>query len=289
MTIDIPLKKLLRVNQNDIVRFACSDIKIVKIRELPTDKQPVKESRLDGLLEVNDELIVHIEPQAYRNKALPHRMLRYRADIGEHFISQKKCVPSIRQIVILFDRKHDNREHRLCDNWGNDVSLDFSYKVIKLWEIDRKEVMSNGLVGLSPLFPFMKREAGDTMESVFIESAELIRKSSAPLIANDLLGIMALMCENELSINFFRKFLAKEQIMKSKYMTMLFNELYLDKLEEAETRGKLEGKLEGELEGEQKGQLDMARCLLELGIPFDKIMKASKMPKKTLQKHLLGS
>lgn len=297
--IDIPIKKLFKRSLNDWLRYLMPEIKNPVIRDLPTEITPKSQSKLDSLYEVKDvgingEFILHIEPQGYRENSLPHRMLRYRADMGEHYASKNLPVPSIRQIVVLFSPEHDNHKHRLTDSWDDDKTLEYRYTVIKLWEIKRSEIKKRGLTELAALFPFMQREEGDSDESVFAEAAEIIKMFPTEEGANDLLGILTMFCENKLSKKFFKKFFTKEQIMKSEYLTELFNELAADRREEWTQEGEKTGILKGEktgiLKGEktglQRGKLEMARNLYELGVPFEKIVKAAKMPKKTIQKHL---
>ena len=76
-------------------------------------------------------VIVNIEPMGYRDPALLVRMMRYRSDIWEATINDKKGTPHILQTVIFFYPQDDNRKHLLTDNNNGVTSVHFTYEIMK--------------------------------------------------------------------------------------------------------------------------------------------------------------
>ena len=143
MKSDIPMKRILQVRPEDWISFLFPKLTKINITEMATNKVPKAESRMDNLTFVNNEFILHIEPKGYLDKALPCRMLRYRSDTWEYTISKDLGTPTIKQGVIFFFQNHDNGMHQLTDEWEeNDPTLDFSYKTIKIWEIEKEKIIN---------------------------------------------------------------------------------------------------------------------------------------------------
>ncbi|OIQ58987.1 hypothetical protein MTIN_25540 [Moorella thermoacetica] len=94
----------------------------------------------------------------YYDPALPARMMRYRSDIWEATLQAGKGTPPILQAVFFFYPEHDNKNHQLSDYWGNLKTLEFTYRVVRVWEEPRQSVIERGLIGLYPLLPLMKGE-----------------------------------------------------------------------------------------------------------------------------------
>ena len=168
-SIDIPLKRLVQLCPGDWIKYLQPNCSDNAIRPFKTEYIPKTTSKLDNVFQIEDPngtYIVNIEPMGYRDPALPARMMRYRSDIWEATINDKKGTPHILQTVIFFYPEDDNRKHLLTDNNNGVISLHFTYDVIKIWEKPRQEVLEQKLVGLYPLLPLMQGEPGEQPEIV---------------------------------------------------------------------------------------------------------------------------
>ena len=105
---------------------------------------------------------------------MPARMLRYRSDIWEYTIEAGIGTPSIKQAVVYFYREHDNKQYLLEDNWGNEKTLQFCYKVVKVWELNKDSIIKRNLKGLYPLLPLMERYHEETDEEIIQKTIETI-------------------------------------------------------------------------------------------------------------------
>jgi len=74
-------------------------------------------------------------------------------------LHDEKGTPPILQAVFFFYPEHDNKNHRLTDTWGGLKTLEFTYRVIRVWEQPRQPVFDQQLIGLYPLLPLMKGKA----------------------------------------------------------------------------------------------------------------------------------
>ena len=168
--IDIPIKRLMQSNISDWVELLIPNCKNEWIREMDADKVPAKkESRLDKLLFIEDpkgKYILNIEPQGYLDYKVSARMLRYRADIWEHTIGIGLGTPCIKQAVIYFYQEHDNKQYSLNDKWDEDKTLDFSYKAVKVWELNKNTIIDKKLKSLYPLIPLMKRQGNESDDDI---------------------------------------------------------------------------------------------------------------------------
>jgi hypothetical protein len=194
-----------------------------------------KESRLDKLVLIdspNERFILNIEPQGYLDYKMPARMLRYRADIWEYTMEIKLGTPSIKQAVVYFFKDHDNEEYTLIDKWGDEETLKFSYKPIKLWEMKKEEVISKKLESLYPLLPLMKAEEDETKEEVLKQTIEKISTIKDDVVKADFMTIMSILAGQKFSIEFVKRFVRREMLMQSE----LLNEWIREELAERETQ-----------------------------------------------------
>ena len=173
MPSDISIRRLLQIRIVDWISFAFPGQSKAKLKDMQSDlvSKIKQESRMDNVKWLDENSIVHFEPMGYKDYALPCRMLRYRADIWEYCksISPKNILPSIKQAVIFFFEKHDNGEHLLMDD-----TFIYGYKVIKAWEINGADIISQGLVGLYPLLPLTKHKKGISDVEVIMSAIDAI-------------------------------------------------------------------------------------------------------------------
>lgn len=216
--IDVPVKRLMQSRMQDWVQFLVPECQKDWIKELDPSKAPAKkESRLDKLILIDSPkqtFILNIEPQGYLDRKMSARMLRYRADIWEYTLEVGLGMPSVKQAVIYFYKEHDNKQNRLIDEWEGEQTLDFSYKVIKIWEIKGDQVIHNRLEGLYPLVPLMYRGA-DTEEEIIEKTVKVIETVENKSFKADLLAVMTILAGDKFSAELVRKYVRRSMLMSS--------------------------------------------------------------------------
>ena len=232
---DIAIKGLMQHSTQDWIKLLFSDVEVMEIQEIETDKVPAKkESRMDKLVKVEtkkENLLIHMEAQAYHDRAMAARMLRYRADIWESYLNKNNELPSIKQTVIyLYENKFVKR-NELKDTWGDTITIDYKYNVIKVWELDRKRIIKEKLVGLYPLIPLMK-EDGESKEKILKETVEVIETVQDEVIKGDLLAVTSILSEDKYSPELIKSFIRREQLMQSS----VFDEWVREEREETEIK-----------------------------------------------------
>ena len=242
--IDIPIKRLFQRRPADWVRYVQPECQEDWIRQYKTEYTPKKESRLDNVFEVEDPngpYLVNFEPMGYYDVALPARMLRYRSDIWEATLYEGKGTPAIRQVVVFFYRENDNKVHRLHDCWGEAATLDYTYRVIRIWEEPRQPVIEKELIGLYPLLPLMKgNRKKEEPGQVLSESIAAIQKVEDVSLQQDLLVAMAIMTGGRYAPELIRTMIRREMVMESP----IYQEWVKEERTEAEARGIGKGKAE---------------------------------------------
>lgn len=183
--VDIPVKRIMQIRPEDYVEFIVPGCRREWIRELSPQKVPKRESRMDKLLFINspeEEFILNIEPQAYYDKTMAARMLRYRSDIWEYTLQENMGTPSIKQAVIYFFKKDDNKKYSLEDKWDEEVtSILGEYALASgiITKYIRREMLMN-----SPLFNEWVEEE---RKEAATKAAEKAKKESARKYIIDLL------------------------------------------------------------------------------------------------------
>jgi hypothetical protein len=170
------MKRLFQIKTEDWISFLFPNLTDIHLTDMQSDivARIKQESIMDNVKMLNNECIIHFEPMGYKDDALPARMLRYRADIWEYTLGHDLGLPSIKQIVIFFSDKHDNGIHHLDDTWETEQTLDYNYKVVKVWEIDSADIVKRKLIGLYPLLPLAKHEDNMDDEKIIVSAIETI-------------------------------------------------------------------------------------------------------------------
>lgn len=216
--VDIPVKRIMQIRIEDFVEFIVPGCKKEWIRELNPEKVPKRESKMDKLLFIdspNEKFIMNIEPQAYYDKSISARMLRYRADIWEYTLQENLGTPSIKQVVIYFFKKNDNKTYSLHDNWGEEETLKFSYKPIRIWETKKEVVISKKLLGLYPLIPLMERESSETDEEIIKRTIEVIKTVENEVLRSDLFAVASILGEGVIAKEIISRYIERSMLMKS--------------------------------------------------------------------------
>ena len=265
MKSDIPIKRLLQIKTEDWVTFIFPGQAQVKLTDMPSDMvaRIKQESLMDNVKWLNGNTIVHLEPMGYKDDALPSRMLRYRADIWEYTASHKQGFPSIKQVAIFFFKSHDNGNHHLVDD-----TFDYSYKVIKVWEILDTEIVSKQLIGLYPLLPLTRHMKKMRKTEVLKSAIDTINTVSDPVCKADLLAAMSIFAAEKYSRDLIKMFVRRDMVMQS----ALLDEWVSDFVEEAEQKT------------EQKVKEDIANKLLRSGQSTDYVAKIVDFPIDKIEK-----
>ncbi len=174
--IDIPSKRLLQLRPEDWIKAVLGTAKNIKFTEIETEKHPKVKSDLDALFLVDDgenRFILNLEPQGYTDPAISARMLRYRADVYESFLSTNKDLLPMKQVVIYFSKYEETTDNKIIDNAFENSNIHYEYDVLRAWEMDKKFVLDNELFGLYALLPLMEDERKkDNKEVVLNESVK---------------------------------------------------------------------------------------------------------------------
>ena len=162
-----------------------------------------------------ENFILNIEPQGCYESSLPARMLRYRSDVWEYTIAKGIGIPSIKQVVVFFYPKDDNKLHELKDERLDDSKISFSYDVIKIWELKKDYIIDNKLKGLYSLLPLMKIEPGETDEDIIAKSVRVIETIEDEAFRGDSLAAMSIMSSDRYSSTLIQKYVRREMLMNS--------------------------------------------------------------------------
>lgn len=215
---DIPSKRLIQLRPDDWAKLTLRDNSYIRLTEMKPDKNPKVESRLDVLYWVDndkDSFILNIEPQGYYEAALPARMLRYRSDIWEYTMSTGRGVPSIRQVVVFFYPKDDNKKHELIDEESDNSNISFKYDVIRIWELQKDYIIDNELIGLYSLLPLMEKEKDETDEEILEKSVRVIKTIEDDALRGDSFAAMSIMSSDRYSVELIKKYVRREMLMNS--------------------------------------------------------------------------
>lgn len=267
--IDVPLRRLVQRRAKDWVKFLIPDCPDHRVFPVETEKTPVATSRLDEAFEIDDPngaYILHFEPQAYHQKAFPVRMLRYRSDLWEALISAEKDLLPIRQMAVFFFPEHENTSHHLTDTWDGQMMIDYTYKVIRMWEYDRNKVIEQKLVGLYPLLPLMRGEGDETLESSLEQTVAAIQTVENHALQMDLVAVFGIIGSSLYDPDIIRTYVRREMLMESP----IYNEWVEEERKEAKEEEKIE----------------IAKKMIQKGMEVHQIQEFTGLSKERIEKLL---
>lgn len=238
---DIPTKRLLQLRPEDWIKATTGITGKVRYREMKADKNPKVESRLDSLYIVETEnkaFILNLEPQGYVDPALPARMLRYRADIYESMMAVGRKMLPMKQVVIYFSPYDETTDKKIIDDEFEDSRIEYSYDVLRVWEMEKDYVMDNKLYGLYSLLPLMKDDRLYNNEAILKEAVEAALEIDDKALGSDILAAMSFLAEVQFSKDIITKYIRREMLMISE----LWKEWSEEERLEGEKRGRLEGR-----------------------------------------------
>ncbi|MEW8958063.1 MAG: hypothetical protein AB2448_02940 [Moorella sp. (in: firmicutes)] len=132
------------------------------------------------------------------------------------------------------------RYHQLSDYWGNLKTLEFTYRVVRVWEEPRQSVIERGLIGLYPLLPLMKGEKGEEARQVLQQSITVVSEIEDEALRQDLLVVMGILAGGKYAAELVYSMIRREMVMQSP----IYQEWVREERAEAETKGRMEGRME---------------------------------------------
>jgi len=235
---DIPSKRLLQLRPEDWIKAVLGTVEDVKFREIKPEKNPKVESRLDALYLIEDEdtrFILNLEPQGYIDPAIPARMLRYRADVYESMLSTNRDLLPMKQVVIYFSKEQETTDNKIIDDLFDNSNIHYKYDVLRAWEMDKKFVLENELIGLYALLPLMEDERKKiNKEIVLKESVKIASEVKDEALSKDILAAMSFLSEVEYSKEIITSIIRREMLMGSP----LYEEWAMEERKEAELKTK---------------------------------------------------
>ena len=78
-------------------------------------------------------------------------------------------------MVIYFSKDKEITDNKIIDNAFDNSNIHYEYDVLRAWEIDKKFVLENELIGLYALLPLMEDERKKDNKEIILN--ELIRRA----------------------------------------------------------------------------------------------------------------
>ncbi len=262
---DETIRLLEKKDYRGIAEFILPSIKDAKKISLEHTQLSVPDMReMDFLAKVSidpKDFILHIEFEAaYKsNNEMMKRMLRYYTYIKWH-----NDLPIYQVLVVL--KKPENVEN-IKDNFESTVRdldiLKYKYKVLKVYEIDKNEILKEGKIVLYPLRVFMKYE-----EETEEEHIQECLKAVEGLEDKDYY-YLTVQCIKKLYKGSEYEVYVKEEILMQ---SALYREPF-DK-----------GKEEGIEEGARRRNIELVKNAVKEGMEIDLIAKLTGLSKKEIEK-----
>ncbi len=230
--IDNTLKTLADRHASDYVHWLL-DASYKVVEKIGTELPKTTSRLADFVYLVEKEsqapFILHVEFQLTKSeKPMPFRMCEYNIRLID-----QRGIPVCSTVIYLKEEADEGSEYRsFCPIDGQEV-LRFRYNVIRMWEIDGRELLKRKMLGLYPLIGLTKLEQP---EETFREVISEIKKIPDKVLAADVLFGFKLLAEQKHSAELLEALIRKEEIMESR----LYREIYNEGKEEGEEKGRLE-------------------------------------------------
>ncbi len=219
--IDIPIKRLMQERPMDWIEYLLPEHSKKHFREVKQDLVPKAVSRLDALWQIGlgeKSFYLHFEPQGYLDPAFPARMLRYRADLWEYTLTNGLGTPPLCQIALFIFPGNENRENYLIDQWDEKEGIEYYYRVLLAWELDKEPILQKKLVTLYPLLPLMKEKPGEKPEQVMERTVKAIEEVEDVPLRGDLYAAVSILGERRYTAAVIRKYIRREMLMESELL-----------------------------------------------------------------------
>lgn len=241
-TYDETIKILEKKDYRGIAEFILPSVKDADEVSLEHTKLSVPDMReMDFLTKVNmdsESFILHVEFEtAYKsNSEMMKRMLRYYTYIKWH-----NDMPIYQVLVVLKKPAHMKNIKGSFESSVQDLDvMKYNYKVVKIYELDKNEILKQGKIVLYPLRVFMKYEE-DTEQNHIQECLLAVEN----LEDKDYYFLTVECIKKLYKKSKYEKYVKEEILMKS----MLYKEPY--------EKGIKEGMKEGLKEGLKEGKTDI--------------------------------
>lgn len=256
---DIAAKVLIDTCRDEIIRYLM-DLPFQQTRLMePLPQETVSVKRSDYPVMITDpaghDMMVIIELQADWKRTVPLNLLDYRVRyMLKYDVEVLTCVLLLRPSGTATDL-YEDREVR------------FRYRLVKIYEMDAKTVVSEGPLCMLPFVPLMRGGAEylDEAESL-IYGSERARPERADMLTS--MAILSGLVSTDLPAKLIAR--RKDIMIESAAYDIIKKEGYIE--------GKREGEREGEKEGRKRAKNDTAKNLMLLGILTDEqIARATEM------------
>lgn len=241
-TYDETIKILEKKDYRGIAEFILPSVKDADEVSLEHTKLSVPDMReMDFLTKVNmdsESFILHVEFEtAYKsNSEMMKRMLRYYTYIKWH-----NDMPIYQVLVVLKKPANVKNIKGSFESSVQDLDvMKYNYKVVKIYELDKNEILKQGKIVLYPLRVFMKYEE-DTEQNHIQECLLAVEN----LEDKDYYFLTVECIKKLYKKSKYEKYVKEEILMKS----MLYKEPY--------EKGIKEGMKEGLKEGLKEGKTDI--------------------------------
>ena len=244
MKYDIASKVLMEKCRGEILRrfLGIAVLESTILEELPQETVSVKRSDFPLLVTAEDghRLLVLIEMQSSWEPHLPLRLLDYRTrHLLKHGVEVVSCILLLRPSPAVVERYVDNE-------------VNYCYRVVRVYELDAREILDQQVLCLLPFVPLMKHG-----QELTTRADEILYQSPLPRSdKSDMLTVMTIfsgMVSTELS-----------QLLVSRRRDLMIESAAYDLikqegLQQGLQEGLQQGLQEGLLRGLQQGSLQDAR------------------------------
>lgn len=197
--------------------------------------------------------LLHIELQTAARPDLGERLLEYMVQLwlrerrGRRAQGEDDPAIHVRSIVVVLRPTAALTDPPLRISWAGEQRLEFTYDVVKLWEIAPERVLKTDHYQLWPLTSLM---AGVTAESTVAVAQRLAEAPLPRAERSDLIGLLIVLAglrlgRMDLSAALRRNLMFGELLKESNFAEVIYD---LGR-EEGEAKGREEGREEGEEAG----------------------------------------
>ena len=250
-TTDHPLKVFVQQFGRDFAEWLL-DAEVLLVE--PVNVELTAETlRVDSLLRVfqanGDVILLHVEFQGRRSEpAMPLRQLGYLSRlIFNHGLDTR-----LRSVVLYTEPgagKTDLGQYRVEDGHGN-VTLEWRYAPVMLWQISGEEILKTGRPAL---FPLISLTRADDLPRILPDVVAILRRQSDDELRTRLLNGLLSLASDEEVLKMMENLLSNDEY---DFETPYLRRWREKGLTEGRAEGRAEGRVEGRAEGRAEGQLD---------------------------------
>lgn len=266
-TFDETIKALIKENYKDVACGIMSEIKTdakISIQDIHVQAPAMLETDFLVIVKTkNETYILHMEFEANlkSNEAIAKRILEYRASIKRY-----SNLPVYQVLVLLKEPKNiKNIKTSFTEKINGKTMVYHYYQVIKVYEMDKYEILKSNNLSMYPLRVFMKpvNETDEEHIKECLEAVNLLKDQN----------YYYLTARNLKRIYEKSKF---EKIVKEEAYMYTYSDLYKEPYDEGIKMGISQGVIQNKKEMAQKAYLK--------GLDINLIVDLTGLPKKELSK-----